>query len=93
MLWSRIVYPSGAAFATRPAPIVPPAPPTFSTMIWVLRDFPIVTPRSRATVSVGPPAAKGTTTVIGFRGYSCAPAAVTPSTRTQAMVTPSTSRP
>ena len=68
MWWSRIVYPSGGAFATRAAPMVPPAPPTFSTMICVLRDFPIATPRSRATVSVGPPAANGTTTVMGFRG-------------------------
>src|SRR5262245_13180170 len=57
--------------------MVPPAPPTFSTRTGVRRDLLMVTPRSRATVSVGPPAAKGTTTVIGFCGYSAATALAT----------------
>jgi hypothetical protein len=50
-------------------PIVPPAPPTFSTMmVWPnVRDM--WSPRRRVTTSVGPPAANGTTTVIGLSGY------------------------
>src|SRR5690349_19858227 len=55
-------------------PMVPPAPPIFSTMmLWpsvLLMDSPI----SRATVSVGPPAAAGTISVIDLFGYPCAAA-------------------
>mgnify|MGYP003693996229 CR=1 FL=1 len=63
-----MVYPSGGAFATRAAPMVPPAPPTFSTMIVRLEGLPhrdTEEPRHR----VGRPARReGTTTVMGFRG-------------------------
>src|ERR1700730_15236491 len=57
-------------------PIVPPAPPTFSTMMVCpnLRDM--WSPRRRATTSVGPPAANGTTTVIGLSGYWAAAGAL-----------------
>src|ERR1700738_5055159 len=49
-------------------PMVPPAPPTFSTMmVWPnVRDM--WSPRRRVTTSVGPPAANGTMTVIGLSG-------------------------
>src|SRR5262245_24606857 len=52
--------------------MVPPAPATFSMMICCLSAAPMVCPRRRATVSVGPPAENGTTMVITFDGYSCA---------------------
>ncbi len=49
-------------------PMVPPAPPTFSTrMVWP-SVRPIDSPMRRATVSVGPPAAAGTMIVIGLVG-------------------------
>src|SRR6476659_879980 len=69
------VFPSGAAWATRVAPIAPLAPATFSTMTgWpstaVSRSLAI-----RAMVSVFPPAAYGTTAVIGRAGQSPARAA------------------
>jgi hypothetical protein len=51
-------------FATLPAPSVPPAPPTFSTMICWPRSADIFSAIRRPTVSVGPPAEKGTTMVI-----------------------------
>ena len=48
--------------------MVPPAPVLFS----ISTDWPsvrvIAAPSTRATTSVGPPAAKGTTSVIGFVG-------------------------
>src|SRR5712691_4886829 len=53
---------------------MPPAPPTFSTMIcWPsssLRRAAMIRPM----VSTGPPAAYGTTSVTGRAGHSCAPA-------------------
>ena len=50
-------------------PMVPPAPPIFSTMTgWPsVRDM--WSPTRRVTTSVGPPAANGTITVIGLFGY------------------------
>src|SRR5262249_55626299 len=64
--------PSGAAPATRPPPIVPSAPVTFSMMML----WPSVTDMrwamTRAIVSVGPPAANGTFMVMGRVGYVCA---------------------
>ena len=49
-------------------PVVPPAPATFSiTICWPsVRDMCSAT--MRATTSVGPPAANGTTMVIGRSG-------------------------
>ena len=65
-MWcSSMVYPSGAALATLAAPSVPPAPPTFSiTMAWPPSGLRSASARSRATLSVGPPAANGTMIVI-----------------------------
>jgi hypothetical protein len=58
-----------AARATFAAPSVPPAPPTFSTMmLWPPSGLRIASARSRATLSVGPPAANGTTIVTGLSG-------------------------
>src|SRR3954452_8275308 len=71
------VLPSGAAWATRVAPIAPLAPATFSTMT----GWPNTAVRGslavRAMVSVFPPAAYGTTAVIGRVGQSPACAAQT----------------
>src|SRR5215510_4356633 len=52
-------------------PMVPPAPPTFSTTICWPSVRPMDSPTSRATASVGPPAAAGTMMVIAFDGYAC----------------------
>ena len=71
---SKRVYPSFGAATTRPTPMVPPAPPTFSTITVWPSDFDITPASVRATVSVGPPATKGTTIVTGLAGYACAPA-------------------
>jgi hypothetical protein len=64
--------------ATLAAPSVPPAPPTFSMMTGCPSFWRSTSPRSRATLSVGPPAAKGTTMVTGFSGYSASAAVATP---------------
>jgi hypothetical protein len=51
------------------APSVPPAPPTFSMMIGrVVQGLAQASAKSRATLSVGPPAANGTTMVMGLSG-------------------------
>ena len=70
-MWcSSSVWPSGAALATLPAPSVPPAPPTFSMItVWLFRPLRSTSAKSRATLSVGPPAANGTTMVTGLSGY------------------------
>jgi hypothetical protein len=62
------VWPSGAARATRPVPTVPEAPTIFSMTTGCPRELRMWSATMRATVSVGPPAAKGTTTVIGRDG-------------------------
>ena len=67
-----IVYPSGAARATRPTPMVPAAPATLSTMTVCPRAACNPWLITRAIVSVGPPAENGTTMVMGFDGYDCA---------------------
>ena len=59
---------AGAARATRPTPIEPAAPVTFSTMMLWPSETRIGSDRMRATVSTGPPAANGTTIVIGRDG-------------------------
>jgi hypothetical protein len=62
------VHPSGAARATRPVPTVPAAPVGFSTTTdWPSAVF-IRSARMRASASVGPPAGKGTTMVMGRDG-------------------------
>jgi hypothetical protein len=62
------VYPSGIARATRPAAMVPSAPPTFSMMMGWPSDVRIPSPRTRAMMSVAAPAANGTIIVIGRDG-------------------------
>lgn len=67
-MWcKKMVWPSCGALATLLAPMVPPAPATFSTTTALapsgLRK---ASAKSRATRSVGPPAAKGTTMVTGL---------------------------
>src|ERR1700680_2358456 len=64
-----IVYPSGAARATLPTPIVPAAPLTFSTITGCPSETCILAAMIRASVSVGPPAANGNTIVMGCEGY------------------------
>ena len=54
--------------------MVPPAPPAFSTSTCCFSVPVIDCAMSRATVSVGPPAANGTMTVIGLVGKSWAAA-------------------
>src|SRR5215207_4717930 len=67
------VYPSGLACDTSPAATVPPAPSTFWTTIWAPSLADIGSAISRVTVSVGPPAENGTTTVMFRSGYPSAP--------------------
>ena len=66
--------PQWGDFATMPAPMVPPAPARLSTTT----DWPSRAARfcasGRPTRSVVPPAANGTTKVIGLVGHSCAAA-------------------
>jgi hypothetical protein len=52
--------------------MVPPAPPWFSMITVPLSSFANAGASTRATVSLGPPAAAGTTIVIGFVGYGWA---------------------
>src|SRR5262245_58875942 len=51
---------------------MPPAPPTFSTTIGLRSVSPICCANRRPTATVGPPAAYGTTSVIGRVGQSSA---------------------
>src|SRR5205807_2388435 len=53
---------------------MPPALGLFSTMIDCPSGLPMACATTRATVSVGPPAAYGTSKVMFFVGYCCAPA-------------------
>src|ERR1700685_2833911 len=69
------VYPSGAARTTRPTPIVPAAPVTFSMMTDCPSTSCIFVMTIRAIASVGPPAENGNTIVIGRDGYVSAVAA------------------
>ena len=52
----------------RVAPVVPPAPTTFSITICWPSVFDMLSATIRATMSVGPPAANGTIMVIGRAG-------------------------
>src|SRR4030095_15951412 len=62
------VWPSAGARATYSAPMLPPAPARFSTIIrWAARAL-ISAARVRAIASVGPPGGKGTTSVTGLSG-------------------------
>ena len=66
--YARNETPEIACAATRALPIVPPAPPTFSITIDWPSDFDIASVTMRATISLGPPAGNGTTTVIACVG-------------------------
>src|SRR5262249_25018737 len=68
------VYPSGAALATRAPPAMPAAAPTFSITIDCPSNSPMRCSWIRALTSMPPPAAKGTMSVIGRVGQSCAAA-------------------
>src|SRR6266851_6930001 len=68
------VYPSGAARATRPTPMLPPAPVVFSTTTVCPSALPMRCAMIRPSVSVGPPAENGTTIVTACAGYTCAEA-------------------
>src|SRR5262245_19827564 len=67
-----IVYPSGAARATRPTAMLPPAPPTFSMMTGCPSGARMRSAMMRAATSVEPPGGKGTTSVICRDGKGCA---------------------
>src|SRR5262249_9339388 len=68
------VYPSGAALATLAPPAMPAAAPTFSITIDCPSNSPMRCAWIRALTSIPPPAAKGTMSVIGRVGQSCAAA-------------------
>ena len=69
LLWIRIVWPSGAAFATASAPTKPAAPPgRFSMTTGWPSAAPAPSASTRATRSVVPPGAKGTTPRTGRSG-------------------------
>src|SRR5205807_3330916 len=62
----------GLEFFTCSGARMPPALGRFSTTIVCPRGLPIACPITRATVSVGPPAAYGTSMVMLLVGYCCA---------------------
>ena len=62
--------------------MVPPAPPTFSTITGWPSDVFIRSETTRATMSVMPPAANGTMTVTGLVGKPCACAFTVPPSAT-----------
>ena len=64
------MYPSGFAFATKPAPTIAPAPGLFSITIGCPSRFPTTSAAARAMRSLAPPGPKGTTHLIGRSGQS-----------------------
>src|SRR5258706_1392631 len=70
----RIEYPSGADRATASAPIMPFAPPRFSTTTACPSACVIVGAISRARMSVPFPGGNGTTIFTGREGHCCASA-------------------
>ncbi len=69
------VWPSGRAFATKSAPIVPPAPGLFSTNTCSPMAVDSRAARIRAGTSANPPGDSGTTMRTGRFGQVCADAA------------------
>ena len=65
------VYPSGLARATSVMATAPVPPVRFSTITCWLSSVEAPGATSRATKSIGPPAAKGTSSLIGRVGNSC----------------------
>src|SRR4029079_11703693 len=68
-LANNSVLPSGAARATCSVAITPPPPPRFSITISVLSRVCMSEATRRASVSTGPPAANGTTTLIASAAF------------------------
>ena len=68
------VRPSGADLATASAPNQPPAPPRLSITTTDLSPSPNICANGRATISVGPPAGKGTISRICLPAIDCAAA-------------------
>ena len=58
----------GQTTATRPTPVLPPAPPTFSMTMVCPRDTCMCSERMRPIASVEPPAGNGTTMVMVREG-------------------------
>src|SRR6266513_2511233 len=69
----RSTCPSGALFATKSVPMLPPEPVRFSTMTGCPKASERRGLRARAVKSVIPPGGKVTTSLIGLEGY-CAKA-------------------
>src|SRR5215470_1386604 len=68
---TSMVVPSGGAFATAAVATMVPAPGRFSiTTDWPFQRAERRSARMRATTSVGPPAANGTTSFTGRDGTS-----------------------
>jgi hypothetical protein len=72
------VYPSGLARATNPCPSAAPAPGLLMTMIFCPRSFSASWAMIRIVTSTAPPAAKGTTILMGFVGKDSAAKLVDP---------------
>ena len=72
-----MVYPSALDLATASAPMLPPLPALFSTTTVWPQSSPSFWPRMRATISVVPPGANGTTNLTTLAGQfgACAMAA------------------
>src|ERR1700682_3774621 len=68
----RMVWPSGALFATKSAPMVPPAPGRFSTNTCLPSAVERRGVSSRAGTSANPPGESGTTSRIGRDGHAWA---------------------
>ena len=68
MLLNSSVWPSLGALATASAPMVLPAPARFSTITRPPSRAESCSASSRASVSVGPPGAKGSTMRTGRAG-------------------------
>src|ERR1700733_13799075 len=81
------VYPSGAERATRPTPMLPPAPPTFSITIGCPSDARMRSAMMRAAASVDPPGGNGTTSVSARDGQVCACAPAMPAKSASARAT------
>ena len=64
------VWPSGSAFATWSAPMLPPAPPRLSTMKGCPSAWPSRSASTRAVASVAPPARNGTISRTGWLGQA-----------------------
>src|SRR3954468_11282121 len=69
------VYPSAGDFATKSAPMFPPAPGLFSTTTLCPQRSLNCCASRRPTASSGPPGGNGTISRAGFTGNDCANAA------------------